>query len=443
MSSSPPVPMTAHPGNILEGDISVPGDKSISHRAIILGSLAVGRTSVTGLLEAEDVMTTIQAARAFGAEVERSGGGWEIHGFGTGGFSQPDDVIDCGNSGTGVRLLMGAMSTSPVTAVFTGDHSLRSRPMGRVLEPISEFGACFTARDRQYLPVTIVGASDPVPVDIELAVPSAQVKSALMLGGLNAPGVTRLVERANTRDHTENMLRSFGAEIDVEEFEHGRRISVGGYAELQPQPVIVPGDPSSAAFPVVSALITGGSRVRLDGVCVNPTRTGLYTTLIEMGARLEFANRRIECGEPVADLLAEFSGLQGVEVPPERAPTMIDEYPVLAVAAAFAEGRTVMHGIEEMRYKECDRLSVMARGLEACGVHVEETRDSLAVTGRGDGSVAGGATCEAHFDHRIAMSFLCLGLAARNPVTVDDTTVIATSFPEFVATMTSLGAEFG
>ncbi len=441
MTPSPPAPLTARPGNALSGEHSIPGDKSISHRAIILGSLAVGRTSVAGLLESEDVMATVRAARLFGADIEKSDDGWDIHGFGTGGFSEPGDVIDCGNSGTGVRLLMGAMATSPVTAVFTGDHSLRSRPMGRVLEPVCRFGARFIARDNRYLPATIIGAEDPVPIDFELEIPSAQVKSALMFGGLNTPGTTVLTERASTRDHTENMLRSFGADITVEYLEDRRRISVPGYADLQPQSVIVPGDPSSTAFPVVAALVTEGSRIRLNGICVNPTRTGLYVTLREMGASLEFTNRRIECGEPVADLTAGFSCLRGVEVPPERAPTMIDEYPILAVASAFAEGRTVMRGIRELRFKECDRLATIASGLEACGVQVEETEDSLTVTGRGPGGVEGGAECQARHDHRIAMSFLCLGLAARKAVTVDDTATIATSFPEFAATMTNLGAE--
>ena len=442
MTTAEPSPLTAHPGNPLVGDIAVPGDKSISHRAVILGALAVGTTEIEGLLEGEDVLGTIQAVRQFGARAERSEEGkWTIDGFGTGGFAVPDDVIDCGNSGTGVRLLMGAVATSPIVAVFTGDSSLRTRPMGRVLEPISEFGANCIARLDRYLPATIVGAVDPVPIRHELAVPSAQVKSAILLAGLNAPGQTVVVEREPTRDHTENMLELFGASVAREDGNSARLISVGGHAELRPQSVSVPGDPSSAAFPVTAALLVEGSRVTVRNVCMNPTRTGLYSTLLEMGARLTIKNRRTEGGEAVADISAEFSSLTGVEVDPGRAPTMIDEYPMLAVAAAFAEGRTVMSGVRELRYKESDRLHAMARGLEACGVRVEEEEDQLVVIGRGPRGVKGGTTCQSHLDHRIAMSFLCLGLASGLPVSVDDTDAIATSFPQFVKLMQSLGSE--
>ena len=435
-------PLTAHPGNALVGDTSVPGDKSISHRSVILGALAVGTTEIEGLLEGEDVLGTIQAVRQFGARVERSDDGkWSIDGFGTGGFAVPDDVIDCGNSGTGVRLLMGAVATSPVVAVFTGDSSLRTRPMGRVLEPISEFGANCIARLDRYLPATIIGAADPVPVRHELAVPSAQVKSAILLAGLNAPGRTVVVEREQTRDHTENMLELFGASVAREDSDTASVISVGGHAELRPQSLSVPGDPSSAAFPVTAALLVEGSRVTVRRVCMNPTRTGLYSTLQEMGARLTIGNSRTEGGEAVADISAEFSNLTGIEVDPGTAPTMIDEYPMLAVAAAFAEGRTVMRGVRELRYKESDRLDAMARGLEACGVKVEEEEDQLVVIGRGAQGVKGGTTCQSCMDHRIAMSFLCLGLASSLPVSVDDTNPIATSFPQFVKLMQSLGSD--
>ena len=434
--------MTAHPGNSLRGDIAVPGDKSISHRAVILGSLAIGATEINGLLEGEDVLATIRAARQFGAIVNRSEDGtWTIDGFGTGGFSSPDDVIDCGNSGTGARLLMGAVATSPVVAVFTGDSSLRSRPMGRVLDPVSEFGAQCIAREGRYLPATIIGSECPVPANIELSVPSAQVKSAILLAGLNAPGKTVVTETARTRNHTENMLALFGARVAVEDRNLAQTISVEGHAELVPQTLTVPGDPSSAAFPVTAAIVTEGSQVTIRGVCINPTRTGLFTTLREMGADLRFENRRSECGEEVADLNAAFSTLEGIEIPPERAPTMIDEYPILAVAAAFAEGRTVMRGVRELRYKESDRLNAVARGLEACGVQVEEKEDELVVIGNGPGGVEGGAACRSFMDHRIAMSFLCLGLATRNPVTVDDSGSIATSFPQFASLMASLGSE--
>ena len=442
MTAVEPTPLSAHPGNALIGDIAVPGDKSISHRAVILGSLAIGATRISGLLEGEDVLGTIGAARQFGAHVDRSeDGNWVIEGFGTGGFSPPEDVIDCGNSGTGVRLLMGAMATSPVTAVFTGDSSLRNRPMGRVLGPISKFGANCIARLDRYLPATIVGADDPVPVHLELEVPSAQVKSAILLAGLNAPGRTVVTERVQTRDHTENMLALFGASVEIEECGGGRAISVGGHAELIPQTLTIPGDPSSAAFPATAALLTAGSKITVRGVCMNPTRIGLFATLEEMGANLRFENRRSECGEEVADIGAEFSTLAGVEVPPERAPAMIDEYPILAVAAAFAEGKTVMNGVQELRYKESDRLHAVARGLEACGVQVEEDEDKLIVFGNGPNGVKGGATCRAFADHRIAMSFLCLGLASELPVVVDDTNSIATSFPQFARLMASIGAD--
>ena len=353
---------------------------------------------------------------------------------------EPEDVIDCGNSGTGVRLIMGAMATSDLTAVFTGDASLRSRPMGRVTEPLSLFGAEARGRRGGRLPIALTGAADPMPVRYATPMPSAQVKSAVLLAGLNAPGETVVIEREPTRDHTERMLAGFGAEISTEVMDEGRVITLRGQPELRPQNIAVPRDPSSAAFPVVAALLVEGSDVLLPGIGLNPTRAGIYDTLVEMGADIAFENRREEGGEPVADLRVRFGPLRGVEVPPERAASMIDEYPVLAALAATAEGATVMRGVKELRVKECDRLDAMARGLEACGVTVEEGEDFLIVRGNGPGSVAGGATVESRLDHRIAMSFLCLGLAAKAPIVVDDSSPISTSFPDFVDLMRGLGA---
>jgi 3-phosphoshikimate 1-carboxyvinyltransferase len=435
-------PMTAKRSGPLAGAAEVPGDKSVSHRALILGALAVGETRITGLLEGQDVLDTGRAMRAFGATVERDGpGAWRVRGVGVGGFLEPADVIDCGNSGTGVRLIMGAMATSDLTATFTGDASLRARPMGRVTEPLALFGAEARGRRGGRLPITLTGASEPAPVRYATPVASAQVKSAVLLAGLNAPGETVVVEREPTRDHTERMLAGFGAEVAVEQTPEGRTITLRGQPELAPQTIAVPRDPSSAAFPVAAALLAGGSEVRVPGIGLNPTRAGFYDTLVEMGADLAFANRRDEGGEPVADLVARFGPLRGVEVPPERAASMIDEYPILAALAATAEGPTVMRGVRELRVKESDRINAMARGLEACGVVVEEGPDWMIVHGRGADGVAGGATVATRLDHRIAMSFLCLGLAARAPVTVDDAGPIATSFPGFVALLRGLGAE--
>ncbi len=435
-----PIPMTSRRGAALRGTAEVPGDKSISHRALILGALAVGETRVTGLLEGQDVLDTAQAMRAFGAEVERLGQGeWCVQGVGVGGFAEPTEVIDCGNSGTGVRLVMGAMATSPITATFTGDASLTKRPMGRVTEPLALFGARAFGRQGGRLPMTVVGAAEPVPVRYALPVASAQVKSAVLLAGLNAPGETVVIEREPTRDHSERMLAGFGATLRFEDTPEGRAIVLTGQPELRPQNVAVPRDPSSAAFPVCAALIVEGSDILVPGVSQNPTRNGLYATLVEMGAEIEFRNPREEGGEPVADLRVRFSALRGVEVPPERAASMIDEFPVLAVVAACAEGTTVMRGVRELRVKESDRIDAMARGLEACGVGVEEEEDTLIVHGRGAGGVAGGATVRTHLDHRIAMSFLVLGLATERPVGVDDGAPIATSFPAFEGLMQHLG----
>ncbi|MFZ9949694.1 MAG: 3-phosphoshikimate 1-carboxyvinyltransferase [Gemmobacter sp.] len=440
-----PQPMTAHPSGPLRGSAEVPGDKSISHRALILGALSVGETRITGLLEGQDVLDTAKAMRAFGAEVTREGpGAWSVHGVGVGGFAEPSDVIDCGNSGTGVRLIMGAMATSPISATFTGDASLRRRPRGRVTGPPALFGARAQGRAGGRLPLTLVGAADPVPVRYALPVASAQVKSAVLLAGLNAPGETVVIEPEATRDHTERMLAGFGARLAFEETPEGRAIILTGRPELRPQPVAVPRDPSSAAFPVCAALIVPGSDILVPGVSRNPTRNGLILTLREMGADITFEAEREEGGEPVADLRVRFIGdLRAVETPPERAASMIDEFPILSVVAAFAEGRTVMHGVKELRVKESDRIDAMARGLRACGVRVEETEDTMTVHGMGAGGVPGGGTAATHLDHRIAMSFLVLGMAARAPVSVDDASPIATSFPAFEGLMRGLGARLG
>lgn len=440
--SSEPRPMTSRASGPLTGEAQIPGDKSISHRALILGALSVGETTITGLLEGQDVLDTAAAMAAFGAQVERQGpGAWSVHGVGVGGFASPEGVIDCGNSGTGVRLIMGAMATSPVTATFTGDASLSRRPMARVTDPLSQFGARITAREGGRLPITIEGARDPLPVRYRSPVASAQIKSAILLAGLNAPGETVLTEPEPTRDHSERMLAGFGAQIHTETTPGGHVVTLQGRLELRAQPVAVPRDPSSAAFPVAAALIVPGSEIRVPGVSRNPTRDGLYVTLLEMGADITFENPRSEGGEPVADLVVRHSALKGVEVPAARAASMIDEFPILSVVAAFASGKTVMNGVAELRVKESDRIDAMARGLEANGVRVEETPDSMTV--HGATGVPGGGMAITHLDHRIAMSFLILGLAADTPVSVDDASPITTSFPDFVPLMTRLGADLG
>lgn len=437
-----PIPMMSQRGPALSGEAHVPGDKSISHRSLILGALSVGETVIEGLLEGQDVLDTAKAMRAFGAEVTDHGGGrWSVHGVGVGGFAEPEGVIDCGNSGTGVRLIMGAMATTPITVTFTGDASLCSRPMGRVTDPLALFGAKAEGREGGRLPMTITGARDPMPVRYIVPVPSAQVKSAVLLAGLNAPGKTVVIEKEATRDHTERMLMGFGAELVVEETDEGRVITLTGQPELKPQHIVVPRDPSSAAFPVCAALIAEGSDVLVPNIGLNPTRAGLFETLREMGADLTYENPREEGGEPVADLRARFSpNMKGIEVPPARAASMIDEYPVLSVVAAFAEGPTVMRGVKELRVKESDRIDAMAQGLRAAGVEVEEGEDWWIVHGRGHGQVPGGATVESRLDHRIAMSFLVMGLATNAPMRVDDGGPIATSFPVFEPLMTGLGA---
>ncbi|MGH6870478.1 MAG: 3-phosphoshikimate 1-carboxyvinyltransferase [Rhizomicrobium sp.] len=433
-------PLTARRVGPLSGTAMVPGDKSISHRALILGALAVGETKVSGLLEAGDVLNTAQAMRQFGATVTREApGAWRIRGRGVGGWDRPEGPLDFGNSGTGSRLVMGAMATTPVAALFTGDASLSRRPMRRVLDPLTKFGAAY---DNATMPLTLTGAARPICIDTTVTVASAQVKSALLLAALNAPGRSRIAQTPLTRDHTEKMLKAFGADIAVEPLGEGEAVLVTGEAELKPCAVDVPGDPSSAAFALVAALIVPRSDVTIPGVLLNPRRTGLIETLLEMGADIAIANRRESGGEAVGDLIAKHSSLRGVDVPAARAPSMIDEYPILAIAAAFADGRTTMRGLEELRVKESDRLAAIVAGLQACGVTVTETEDGMTIEGRGAGGVAGGGTVATHLDHRIAMSFLVCGMAARDPVTVDDVSMIATSFPEFEDLMKHLGAQF-
>lgn len=434
--------LTALPSSSLQGRLRVPGDKSISHRALMFGALAVGETRIEGLLEGEDVLRTAAALRALGAEVERlEPGRWRVAGCGIGGFREAEDVLDFGNAGTGARLMMGLLAGQPITSFLTGDASLRSRPMKRVMQPLERMGVRFVSRQGGRLPLAVIGPDLLMPIEYRLPVPSAQVKSALLLAGLAAPGETVILEPEPTRDHSERMLRHFGAEVAVEDGEEGRRIVLTGQPELTAASLSVPADPSSAAFPAVAALLLPNSEVLLEGVCLNPLRDGLYRTLLEMGADIVRENSRVEAGETVADLRIRSSQLRGIEVPPERAASMIDEYPILAMAAACAEGRTVMRGLAELRVKESDRLAGVARGLAACGVEVEEGPDSLVVQGCG-GRPRGGATIAAALDHRMAMSFLILGLASEEPVTIDDASPIGTSFPGFVEVMEKLGAAF-
>ncbi len=425
----------------LAGEGSVPGDKSISHRALIVGSVAVGETRITGLLEADDVLRTVDALRALGARVDRDADGvWHVFGRGVGGLAEPASVLDMGNSGTGARLHMGLLATHPFTSFFTGDASLSARPMDRVMTPLRRMGAAISARSGDRLPLMIRGTAGPLPIVYELPVASAQVKSAVLLAGLNTPGTTSVVEPQPTRDHSELMLRHFGAEVAVERLDGGgRAITLAGQPEIAGRHVVVPGDLSSAAFPMVAALLVPGSHLTLNRVGINALRSGLLQTLGEMGAGIAIADRRTEGGEPVADLTVEAGPLRGVEVPPERAPSMIDEYPVLAVAAACAEGVTRMTGLDELRVKESDRLGAMARGLEACGVRVEESPDALTVHGTGR-AAPGGARIAVQRDHRIAMAFLVLGMVAAEPVAIDDAGPIETSFPGFAGFMNGLGA---
>ena len=437
----PPAALTARPSGPLRGRVRAPGDKSISHRALILGALAEGETRIEGLLEGDDVLRTAEAMALFGATLTREGeGAWRVHGHG--GYAAPETVVDCGNSGTGVRLIMGAAAGFPFAATFTGDPSLRGRPMLRILAPLARMGARYLCRDGGRLPLTLQGG-DLGAIAYRLPEPSAQVKSAVLLAGLQADGVTEVVEPVPTRDHTERMLRAFGGEVDAVDGADGRRIRLAGGQRLVGARIAVPGDPSSAAFLLVAALITPGSAVTVEGVLLNPLRTGLFVTLKEMGADLAIENEREAGGERVGDVTARTSELVGVDVPPERAPSMIDEYPILAAAAAFARGATRMRGLAELRVKESDRIAMMAAALAACGVGVEEEPEGLVVagTGRANHRVAGGGRVATHGDHRIAMSALVLGLGAERPVTVDEPGMIATSFPGFGELMAKLGAE--
>lgn len=434
-------PLTARRSGALTGRLRAPGDKSISHRALILGALTVGETRITGLLEGEDVINTGKAMRALGAQVERGDDGvWRVRGVGVGGFAQPQAPLDFGNSGTGCRLVIGAVAGCPVEATFDGDASLRKRPMKRVLDPLTRIGArVVSVGEGDRLPLVLRGAAEPLPIEYEPPVASAQLKSAVLLAGLAAPGKTIVIEAEATRDHTERMLRQFGAEIkSTNHGDHGRRIVLTGQPELSPTDVVVPSDPSSAAFAMVGALVTPGSDIVLENVMMNPLRTGLFTTLKEMGASIETVTSRSE-GEDIADLRVKFSALKGVDVPAARAPSMIDEYIVLAVAAAFAEGETRMRGLQELRVKESDRLAATADMLRVNGVDVEIDKDDLIV--RGKGRAPGGGLVATHMDHRLAMAALMMGLASDQPVQVDDTSFIATSFPGFVETMRALGAD--
>lgn len=429
------------PGGPLRGTVRAPGDKSISHRSMILGALASGTTTVEGLLEGADVLATAQAMRSFGARVEQEGGGrWRIEG--QGGFVEPSDVVDCGNAGTGVRLIMGAAAGFALCATFTGDNSLRGRPMSRVLDPLARMGATWLGRDKGRLPLTLKGGNLR-GLSYKLPMASAQVKSAVLLAGLHAEGGVEVIEPEATRDHTERMLRAFGAEVIVEDKDGVRHIRLPAGQKLTGTHVAVPGDPSSAAFPLVAGLIVPGSEVTVEGVMLNELRTGLFTTLQEMGADLTISNVRESSGEQVGDITARHSpAMKGVVVPPERAPAMIDEYPILAVAAAFASGETIMRGVGEMRVKESDRIALTAAGLEACGVDVEEEPEGFIVRGTGQ-APRGGAMVETHGDHRIAMSHLILGMAAQSPVSIDEPGMIATSFPGFADMMRGLGGTIG
>ena len=435
-----PRPLSAKRSGPLKGTVRPPGDKSISHRALMLGALAIGETSIEGLLEGEDVLSTAAAMRAFGATVTRTGpGAWRVAGLGVGGLLEPDHVIDFGNAGTGARLTMGIAASHNFAGTFTGDASLVTRPMGRVFDPLRRMGVQVLARAGDKLPATLKGPEALIPIEFRLNVPSAQVKSCVLLAALNSPGVTTIVEPTATRDHTERMLTAFGAAIEIDTAEDGARvIRLEGGRSLKPQVIVVPSDPSSAAFTIVAALIVEGSDVTVENVLLNPTRTGLIETLIEMGGDITIANQRHVGGEEVGDVRVKASRLKGITVPAARAPSMIDEYPVLAIAAAFADGATQMEGIGELRFKESDRVATVLAGLKANGIRAEDAPETLTV--HGSASVEGGGTVATHLDHRIAMSFLVLGLASEKPVTVDDARPIATSYPEFRSLMTGLGA---
>ncbi|MDX2144741.1 MAG: 3-phosphoshikimate 1-carboxyvinyltransferase [Rhodospirillaceae bacterium] len=442
----PARPLLAAKGNPLRGAIRVPGDKSISHRALIMGALAVGETVITGLLEGDDVLRTASVMRALGAKVERLAAGqdvtWHVWGRGVGGLSEPDDILDMGNSGTGARLIAGLLAAYPFTSVMTGDASLRRRPMNRVIKPLSQTGAAFYSRAGGMLPMTIVGARMPAPLHYDSPIASAQVKSAVLLAGLHAPGATTVTEPAASRDHTERMFRHFGVNVECGPIALGSekyKVTIIGQPELSGRPVVVPGDPSSAAFPMVAALLIPGSEILIENVGLNPLRIGLFDTLREMGASLEIINQRLDAGEPVADIKVKASVLRGINVPPTRAPSMIDEYPILAIAAACADGETRMEGLAELRVKESDRLAAMVNGLVACGVDARAEGDTMIVRGTGK-PPKGHATIAVNLDHRIAMAFLVLGQVSADPIAIDDVAAIATSFPDFVPLMSKLGA---
>ncbi|MFZ2996225.1 3-phosphoshikimate 1-carboxyvinyltransferase [Sphingobium sp.] len=434
--------MTFSAASALSGKVTVPGDKSISHRSLMLSALAVGESRVEGLLEGEDVLATAAAMRAMGADIVRDADGiWHIHGVGVGGLLQPDIALDMGNSGTSTRLLMGLLASQDLTVTFVGDASLSKRPMARVTEPLAQMGASFTTSPGNRLPLTMRGACPAVPLDYRLPVASAQVKSAILLAGLNTPGITRIVEPVPTRDHSERMLKGFGADLSVETQADGTRIiTLVGEAELQPQQIVVPGDPSSAAFPMVAALLVPGSQVRIDNVGLNATRAGLIDLLREMGGDIAIVNAREVGGEPVGDLIVTASSLHGVEPDPARAPSMIDEYPIAFIAAALAQGRSVFRGLEELRVKESDRIAAMAAGLRAIGVSVEELDDGIIIEGSGGAPLTGGGPIATKLDHRIAMSFAVAGLVSTGGVTIDDMRPVATSFPTFTALLTTIGA---
>ncbi|THD35285.1 MAG: 3-phosphoshikimate 1-carboxyvinyltransferase [Sphingomonas sp.] len=439
MSFPAPQPVEICASGALTGRVTVPGDKSISHRALMLAGLAVGESRIEGLLEGEDVLATAAAMRAMGATIERGDDGvWRVWGVGVGGLLQPAGALDMGNSGTSTRLLAGLVASHPITATFVGDASLSRRPMGRVIEPLSLMGADINASPGGRLPMMVRGMSPAVPIEYTLPVASAQVKSAVLLAGLNTPGVTRVIEPVLTRDHSERMLAGFGTTLIIESTNRGRIISITGEAELKPQNIVVPGDPSSAAFWAVAASIVPGSEVTIANVGLNPTRAGLFAALRMMGADITEVDPRTVGGEPVADLIVRHAALSAVEVPPDLAPSMIDEYPVLFVATALAKGRTVARGAHELRVKESDRIAAMAAALGACGVAVEEFEDGLAITGTGGDPIPGGATIASLLDHRIAMAMAVAGLVAKQPITIDDATPVATSYPTFFATLEGL-----
>lgn len=437
-TASPPLPLQSRKATGLKGRIKVPGDKSMSHRALMFGAIAVGQTRVSGLLEAEDVVNTAKAMAALGATVNREADGtWVIDGVGVAGLASPEKPLDFGNSGTGVRLAMGLMASTPLVAQCVGDASLSKRPMARVTKPLEQIGARFETSPGGTLPLTLHGARDPIPITYTLPMASAQVKSAVLLAGINTPGITTVIEPVATRDHTERMLTSFGARLTVKEVEGARHIAIEGQHELKAQQFAIPGDPSSAAFPMAAALLAEGSDITIENIMLNPTRTGLITTLLEMGADISIENRRLAGGEEVGDLRVRYSQLHGVRVPAQRAPSMIDEYPILAVLASFAEGTTRMEGLEELRVKESDRLAAVQAGLQANGVMSQSGHDWLEVEG---GGAPGGGKVITHMDHRIAMSFLVMGVASRIHTTVDDSRFIATSFPDFTGLMNGLGS---